>query len=371
MNKYTFLATALISIICGLKPVWANMPYYEDDEQYKHCAQATGKLNKCAHEEMLRTLETVKRDYRDILKNPAVLKWHEKLEDNTEILHDMYESWTAFRNRMCMLAYVASSHIKPTVDERYSCNLYYTFQHKEQLDGVLQLMQIGINKQATDNKAKDPVTAVDDKKIANLNKLIDITHDHEFETCVPKEPLNDCLNDEINRSAQEVKDMYKTFITDPYVGKWNNGPNLQKGNYRDMYDSWLAYRNRICQLLSWSMDYALEKSDSARFDMCLIMFNRTQTEAMKNLYAVMHSLKKEDLENFGETVKKVKNAALARNTDGGEEIGKAIPPLQRQISAGGDRTDDDLVPTYAQPADSQQPQPKKSNREIPAWAQQK
>ncbi len=367
------MATALISVICGLKSVRADMPYYEDDEEYKHCAQATGRLDKCAHDEMLRNLEAVKRDYRDILKDPTILKWHANLEENTEILRDMYESWSAFRNRMCMLAYVASSHIKPTVDERYSCNLYYTFQHKAQLEGILQLMKIGESKKATGEKTIDPANEVDKTTIDNLNKLIEITHDNRFNSCIQKEPLEDCLQEEIGRSAQEVKDMYKTFITDPYVDKWNNGPNLQRGNYRDMYDSWLAYRNRICQLLSWSMNYALENNDPARFNMCLIMFNRTKTETMKNLYAAMHSLKKEDLENFDETVKKVKNATLARSvTDGGEEIGKAITPLKRQISAGADRADDELVPAYSQQENQQQsPQPETRNKEIPAWAQQK
>jgi hypothetical protein len=87
----------------------------------------------------------------------------------------------------------------------------------------------------------------------------------------------------------------------------------------------------------------------------------------------MHSLKKEDLENFDETVKKVKNATLARSvTDGGEEIGRAITPLKRQISAGADRADDELVPAYSQQENQQpSPQPEIRNKEIPAWAQQK
>ncbi len=367
------MATALISVVCGLKSVRADMPYYDDDDEYKHCAQATGKLDKCAHEEMLRTLETVKRDYRDILKDPTILKWHGKLEENTEILRDMYESWSAFRNRMCMLAYVSSLHMKPTTDERYSCNLYYTFQHKAQVEGVLQLMKIGENKKPTDEETTDPAAEVDKQTIANLNKLIEITHDEQFKTCNEKEPLEDCIQDEINRSSQEVKDMYKIFIADPYVGKWNNGPSLQHGNYRDMYDSWLAYRNRICQLLSWSMNYALGSDVPARFEMCLIMNNRTKTEVMKNLYAVIHSLKQEDLDNFDETVKKLKDAKLTRHTDGSEEIGKAITPLKRQISSGEDRADDELVPTYSQQNSQQQQQPQTENRnkEIPAWAQQK
>jgi len=372
MNKYTFMATALISIVCGLKSVRADMPYYEDDEEYKHCAQATGRLDKCAHDEMLRNLETVKRDYRDILKNPTILKWHEDLGENTEILRDMYESWSAFRNRMCILAYVSSSHMKPTIDERYSCNLYYTFQHKAQLEGILQLMKIGANKKTTDEKTTGSTTEVDKATIDNLNKLIEITHDNRFNTCIQKEPLEDCLQEEIDRSSQEVKDMYKIFIADPYVGKWNNGPNLQRGNYRDMYDSWLAHRNRICQLLSWSMNYALGSDVPARFEMCLIMSNRSQTEVMRNLYAVIHSLKKEDLDNFNETVKKLKNTKPTRQTDGGEEIGRAITPLKRQISSGTDRTDDELVPTYSQSETQQQPsQSETRNKEIPAWAQQK
>ena len=372
MNKYTFLTTVLIGIVCGLKPTWADMPYYDDDDEYKSCVQATGKPDKCAHEEMLRTLEAVKRDYRDVLKNPAILSWHEELAENTEILRDMYESWSAFRNRMCMLAYVAAFHMKPTIDERYSCNLYYTLHHKSQLEGVLQLMKIGTDKKTVKSGSDTPTSTVDERTIGDLNKLIDTTHDDKYESCLKKDALDECLQDEITRSSQEVKDMYKIFIADPYVGKWNNGPNLQRGNYRDMYDSWIAYRNRICQLLSWSMDYALENKSTSRFETCLIAANRNKTSVMKNLYAVIHSLKKDDLDNFAETVKKLKNVKPVRNTDGGEEVGKAITPLKRQISSGSERTDDELVSIYSsQDNQPQQSQPEKSNKEIPSWAQQK
>ena len=350
MNKYVFLTTTLLGIFCGLQPARADLPFYEDDAEFKKCAQATGNLNECARKEVLRTLEKVKLDYRAVLTNPAVLEWHAKLEENTEILHDMYESWTAFRNRMCLLSYTSSAYLEPTVDERYSCNLYYTMHHKAQLDSVLQLMEKKVPAQRKDFH------------------FLDITeHDKKYQACLQREAEDICFEEELKRSSDAVKDLYKTFITDVYVGKWNNGPNLQQGNYRDMYDSWLAYRNRFCQLATWAFEHAYGEQ-APQLGQCLLILNLEKAEAMRNLYMAAHSLQKKNIEDFDEKVKELKKAAPTRDTDGGEEVGKSIPPLQQPIASGGDEQEEELVPTYQQPT---APQPEKSNKEIPAWAKQK
>ena len=154
---------ALFGMIIHFGPATADMPMYADDEEFKHCTKITGDWDNCVKEEGLRTLDEVKRLYRSVLSNPAILKWHKKPEENSEILRDMYESWTAFRNRLCMLSYRASMYIEPLFDERYSCNLYYTQHHKDHMGKILELME-----------GKAP------EKVADFNFLKLTYHDEEY-----------------------------------------------------------------------------------------------------------------------------------------------------------------------------------------------
>lgn len=354
MTKYLYFAALLLGVMLRLEPVYADMPFYDDDEEFKHCTKVTGNWDTCVKEETLRALNAVKQEYRSILGNQAILEWHAKPEENTAVLRDMYDSWTAFRNRLCMLSYKASMYIEPLVDERYSCNLYYTLHHKAHLAYILQLM----GNTAPENR--------------NDFHFLDLSsHDAEYETCIKSNDNSACINEELKRSSQAIKDIYKSFINDEYVGKWNNGPSLKQGNYRDMYDSWIAYRNRICSLAIWA--YKRKYGDAApSLEQCLQMFNREKLEAMENLLTVAHSSlddgmeEEEDKSNgLGAT-----STAPTREDDGGEAIGKTIPPLQKRILSGSDRPEDELVVNYKQKSE-EKPATPKDNRNIPAWAQQK
>lgn len=356
MKKYMFFMLTFIGAILYFKPLMADMPMYADDEEFKHCTKVTGDWDNCVKEEMLRTLDDVKRLYKSVLSNPTILKWHEKPAENTEILRDMYDSWSAFRNRLCLLSYRASAYVEPLFDERFSCNLYYTQHHKDHLSKIVELME-----------GKAP------EKRADFDFLKLTYHDDKYNECMKKNDFDTCVKDELERSSQNIKNLYKSFIEDEFVGKWNNGPSLKQGNYRDMYDSWIAYRNRLCSLAIWA--YKNKYGDEApKLEQCLQFFNGEKYEAMENLLTVAHSSLDEGMEEEGESGDAYGSTAAEIGNDGGEEIGKSIPPLQKRISSGSDRTDDELVTEYSPKEEKNevsQPQTEQQNKNIPAWAQQK
>ena len=150
---------------------------------------------------------------------------------------------------------------------------------------------------------------------------------------------------------------------------------MKQGNYRDMYDSWIAYRNRICSLAVWAYHNAYgEKSITS--DECLQYFNREKLETMENLLYSAHSSLDIDIED-GEGVDDVPHddtIDLSQyempKDDGGEAEGKTITPLKRRIDAIG-TSDDSLTEKEpeVEPSEAKEPKPEKSNKNIPAWAQ--
>jgi hypothetical protein len=178
----------------------------------------------------------------------------------------------------------------------------------------------------------------------------------------------------LQRSATYIKDLYKTFSVDEFVGKWNNGPDLSQGNYRDMYDSWIAYRNRICALAVWAYQNAYGP-DAITLNQCLQYFNREKVETMENLlYSAHSSLDIGDEEDESVDGPEQIDYSLLPKDDGGEAEGKTIEPLQRRIDASINREADvmDVAKPAEKPAESEeaeQNKPQKPSKNIPSWAQ--
>lgn len=340
----------------NINPVYADMPFYEDDEEFHHCTKISD-WDTCVREETLRDLNDVKRLYQNILGNPQILKWHKVPAENTEILRDMYESWTAFRNRLCSLSNKAGMYLERLVTEKYACAAYYTKHHKDHLERILELMT-----------GKVPQKRDDFKFLALTS------HDEEYAECAANPEKRNCVDEELQRSATYIKDLYKTFSVDEFVGKWNNGPDLSQGNYRDMYDSWIAYRNRICALAVWAYQNAYGP-DAITLNQCLQYFNREKVETMENLlYSAHSSLDIGDEEDESVDGPEQIDYSLLPKDDGGEAEGKTIEPLQRRIDASINREADvmDVAKPAEKPAeseDAEQNKPKKTSKNIPSWAQ--
>jgi hypothetical protein len=183
-------------------------------------------------------------------------------------------------------------------------------------------------------------------------------HDEEYEECMKGKNTSKCLEDELKRSTKQIKNYYKTLSVDDFVGKWNNGPDLKNGNYRDMYDSWIAYRNRMCSLSVWA--YKVSYGDKgADLTQCLQFFNREKLETLQNLLTSAHAaLDDEYDENF--------------NDDGGEAEGKTIKPLERRVDTEQSPEDaldaEETAEPLVKKAEPKKEAPQKKVN-VPAWAQ--
>lgn len=347
MHKCFYTLLFAMSICLQAAPAQSYMPTYPDDEEFAMCAKISS-WDDCAKDELQRMTRVVKQQYRTILTTPSVLQWHASADENVEILRDMYDSWTAFRTRLCSLSDKASMYLEPLVEEKTACNLYYVLHHKDHLNSVLLLM--------TQKAPQNP---------QDFNFLRIYDHDEAYEECV-KKGQKKCLDEELVRSGKEIKDYYKTFLEDEFVGKWNNGPDLKKGNYRDMYDSWIAYRNRMCSLAVWAYN-SFYGQNTMSLTNCLQFYNREKLETVENLLVVAHSTL-DDGREIDESADTENEEFVSDKDDGGLAEGKTITPLERNIDSGSTNPDDELLTAEPKKTEPKQ-EPEAEKRNIPAWAQ--
>jgi uncharacterized protein YecT (DUF1311 family) len=74
----------------------------------------------------------------------------------------------------------------------------------------------------------------------------------EYDACygqaIDDDATAECMKAETERLMKDIQQKYITISQMPTADRWNNGDGLKRGNLRDMYNSWLGYRNRICSL---------------------------------------------------------------------------------------------------------------------------
>lgn len=337
-----FLFMVFCIMFFGVKTSNASMPMYDPSDYYYQCLKVTRDMETCGKQDINRLLNEIKKQYRVILTNPNIIGWHKDIKQNTATLRDMYESWTAYRNRLCSLSRQSAQYLEKIVDEKISCNMYYSQHHNAHLDSIIRLL----TKQVPENKAQFGYLYIDE-------------HDDEYKDCRKKKNKN-CIEEELKRTSQKIKNIYKTMLEDEYIGKWNNGPDLKNGNYRDLYDSWIAYRNRMCSLSTYAYQVGYG-ANAMPNEYCLLYFNIEKLAAMENILLSAHSSLDDEM-------------VIEEENDGGLAEGKTIKPLQKrfdtsQTSENSLSPDEKIEPA----AQKQTPQnaPLRKNMDIPAWAQKK
>lgn len=339
---FRYLFTIAVFLLTCSTPAKAFLPDYPDDAEFKQCTKVSNNWDACVREETRRSLNTIKKQYRFILTHPKIKNWHDNPAENIETMRDLYESWLAFRNRLCSLAKASTRFLEPVSDEKDACTLYYTLHHQDHLNSIALLL---------DNKA--PKNSFD----FDFMRIYD--HDKLYKECIQRNMESKCIDEELKRTANELKLQYEVFVKDYAVGKWNNGNGLESGNYRDMYDSWIAYRNRMCSLAVWAYQQAYGH-DSITLNQCLQFYSREKFEALRNLIRSAHSTLDEDEETPEEL------------NDGGEKEGQTITPLTRKIEKGSDDSlsePAEIISEKKEQSEEQEDQNKSSkNVNIPAWA---
>lgn len=329
--KIKIIALLLFSTFASIS--YAKMPFYEDDREFERCTQMTGDWDRCMSEETRRDLNDVKITYREVLANPKLKDWNGNMEENQQMLHDMYASWTAFRNRLCSLSKVSSQYTGTWKDEEKSCNLYYVKHHKDHFQCINDML-LG------------RADARDD--------FITEEHDGEYSECLKTQDKEKCLLSEFQRSSEKIKALYKKFYDSKNTSAWNNGADFGSGNYRDMFDSWVAYRNRLCSLSVFAYQNFPEHQISK--NQCLQYLNREKLETLENLY---------DLSNRAVNSDKAQKKA----EEGGRLAGSAIAPLEKRLETTESLTTNNALKEVSEQKTEDKVEQNTST--LPSWAKRK
>ena len=74
----------------------------------------------------------------------------------------------------------------------------------------------------------------------------------EYDECYQKIKNDDdaalCMKAETARILKVIQEIYVNVSKNELTASWNKGNGLLNGNLKDMYDHFIAYRNRYCSL---------------------------------------------------------------------------------------------------------------------------
>lgn len=119
----------------------------------------------------------------------------------------------------------------------------------------------------------------------------------EYDACYQKarddNELGLCMKAENARLLKEVQKIYLNISKHKQTKGWNKGNGLISGNLKDMYNSWLAYRNRYCSLYVVASENMVGSSSFDR-ERCLLSFTNEHLELMKTIIINANSGGEED-----------------------------------------------------------------------------
>lgn len=325
-------------------------PDYLDDEEFDRCVQLSGGMDACAKDESQRALRDIKILYKNLLADKRLIGWNGSFEANRDMLRDMYESWTAFRNRICSLNAAAAKYTGPIVDPKIACTLFQNFNHQDYLNQLLYTLSPNSYPKQLPN-------------VSGGNAYLELDHNFGYEGCIKEnKPADECLKEEIEFTTKRIKNNLATVMENHRTSKWNNGPDIKNGNLMDMFDSWVAFRNRMCSLTAYVQKTANPKNP-ASFDVCIQFYNEAFETSLQGILQASVSVLDEEMWE------------VADNDDGGEEEGQTITPLKRRISTELDAQaavadDDEAAPEPKAETVSAPRNLDKRGRQLPSWAVQ-
>ncbi|MBO7556557.1 MAG: hypothetical protein J6T72_04100 [Alphaproteobacteria bacterium] len=81
-----------------------------------------------------------------------------------------------------------------------------------------------------------------------------------------------CLNQEIKRQHGYIENFYRTLLKQQQFQEWNGGDTLAKGNFKDMNEQFVAFRDRLCSLYALAKKPTYENLEWGRKE-CIMIFN--------------------------------------------------------------------------------------------------
>lgn len=108
----------------------------------------------------------------------------------------------------------------------------------------------------------------------------------EYDDCRLKAHDDDqlalCMKAETARLLKLIQEIYLNVSKHEQTAAWNKGNGLISGNLKDMYDHWIAYRNRYCSLFVVASEYSFGSSTYDK-ERCLLQLTNDHYELMKDV----------------------------------------------------------------------------------------
>lgn len=119
----------------------------------------------------------------------------------------------------------------------------------------------------------------------------------EYDACYSQAVDDDavalCMKAETAREMREIQQYYLELSTNPQTKDWNKGDGLKNGNLRDMYNSWLAYRNRLCSLNAVASGNMYGSTDYHR-ESCFLEMTSDHLKLLESILLHANGSKDED-----------------------------------------------------------------------------
>ena len=105
----------------------------------------------------------------------------------------------------------------------------------------------------------------------------------EYDACRQKVTSDDelalCMKAETKRLLREIQEIYVNISKHEVTADWNKGNGLINGNLKDMYDHFIAYRNRYCSLFVVASEQTFGSSAYDK-ERCLLQLTNDHYELM-------------------------------------------------------------------------------------------
>ena len=93
-----------------------------------------------------------------------------------------------------------------------------------------------------------------------------------------------CFLDEAKRDVATIDSMYQKLSSNPKFSAWNNGNGMFKGNFKDMLDTWISFRNRYCSLYAETYSQYDGSSKSYHQADCIMKLTQRHAQDMQDMW---------------------------------------------------------------------------------------
>lgn len=94
--------------------------------------------------------------------------------------------------------------------------------------------------------------------------------------------MTSCTVTEANRILKILEEKYDKMANSLQFKTWNQGAGMFNGNFKDLYSSWLQYRDKYCSLYGYSMSPDEEQGNIVQLTgaECVLELTKRQNKDM-------------------------------------------------------------------------------------------